>query len=170
MRVKVTGWMEVNPPKCAQGKVTFRTSERRRYPERGPASLHSHWSVLNTRLHLLGPLYTWCTVRSADHACRFSLNAHTEKRLYARFETQRRWRHERATTRRQKRRTRIDSGNSTDNRVPARRAKENGRLQFQCVRSDRRVACVCRVQCDRCTNNFETGVDVGAWMPGFVLE
>lgn len=27
--------MEVNSSKCAQGKVTFRTSERRRYPERG---------------------------------------------------------------------------------------------------------------------------------------
>ena len=79
--------MEVNPPKCAQGKVTFRTSERRRYPERGPASLHSHWSVLNTRSHLLGPLYTWrSTVRSAEHAYRFSLSGmHTPSlNVYAR--------------------------------------------------------------------------------------
>lgn len=72
----------MNPPKCTQGKVTFRTSERRRYPERGPASLHSHWSVLNVRLHLLSPLYTWCTLRSADHATG-SRDAHTETR-YAR--------------------------------------------------------------------------------------
>lgn len=110
--------MEVNSSKCAQGKITFRTSERRRYPEHG-----SHLYILIGQCSTAARTYWVHCTRGARFDLLIMLpeisDAHTDT-LCARFEMQCRLRRGRTSRCRQKRYARIDSRNSTDNRIRVR--------------------------------------------------